>query len=381
MDITKKMALGLILSAVLVACGGGSSTDSSSNNQNPTDTPFIPKKLSEWDHSIIDGDTVYLQRDDGTLWKWQLVATGKPQKIDTAGDAVKSIEKHDISFSENEILVLSQSGNVYKMDKAKGVLTSVATNVKQIAPNMYLQNDGIVRDWNHNSITSIPKLERLLESDWNFEGAFAQAGVGRDGLLYLFKGIEATSIGESAVLGVSSIGAYPDAQTVLTVNGTDGERVLAILQAGNKWLIFDKAGKVVNEQKFSGVINTRGVSRRKVEQFLFQPGPTVITSDGQSWKWSDSKSLFVVQPECAGAQKLLPSGLLFMQNGGFLEYAQNEKYCSAKSGHLKDVQVKDALGNWVTVVGVKSDGGLIASARILESGSWIFVTFSADKPL
>ena len=385
MDITKKMALGFILSAFLVACGGGGGTDSSGNNQNPTEMPFIPKKLSEWEHSIIDGDTVYLQRDDGTLWKWQLVATGKPQKIDTAGDTVKSIEKHDISFSENELLVLSQSGNVYKMDKAKGVLTSVATNVKQIAPNMYLQNDGIVRDWSHNSIASIPKMERLLESDWNFEGAFAQAGVGIDGVLYLFKGIENTSSGESAVLGVSSIGAYPDAQTVLSVKDADEERVLAILQASNKWLILDKAGKVVNQQKFSGVINTRGVSGRKIGLSFTYPGPTLITSDGQSWKWSDSQSLFVVQPDCAGAQKLLPSGLLFMQNGGFLEYHQSglsgKEYCYAQSGHLKDVPVKDALGNWATVVGVKSDGGLIASVRKYEGVSTVFATFLTEKPL
>ena len=50
MDIKKKTALGVILSAALVACGGGGgSTNSSDSNQNPTETPFTPKKLSEWE--------------------------------------------------------------------------------------------------------------------------------------------------------------------------------------------------------------------------------------------------------------------------------------------------------------------------------------------
>ena len=385
MGVIKKTALSIAVSVMLAACGGGDdNTGNTGNTGNQTEVPFTPKKLSHWEHAIIDEDTVYLQRDDGTLWKWPLVAAGKPQRIDKVDDAIKSIEKRNITFSENEIFAITQSGNVYKIDKVKGVLTSVATNVKQIATNMYLQNDGTVRDWSHNSILNIPKMERLLESDLNFEGAYAQAGIGKDGLLYYFKGIESTASGESAVLGASIVGAYPDAQAVLSVKDVGAERVLAILQAGNKWLILDNAGKVVNEQKFSGVINTRGVSGRDVSRLISYPGPTVITSDGQSWKWSDSKSLFVLQSECAGAQMLLPSGLLFMQNGSFLEYSKGglsgNEYCYEQSGHLKDVPVKDALGNWLTVVGVKSDDGLIASVRKIGQ-SPAFQTFLADKPM
>ena len=143
------MALGVILSAALVACGGGGgSTNSSDSNQNPTETPFTPKKLSEWEHSIIDGDTVYLQRDDGTLWKWQLVAAGKLQKIDTAGDSVKSLQAQvNVSGAviSNIIVILTQSGNAFQV-KSDGSLTLLATGIKQISENLYLQTDGTVRD-------------------------------------------------------------------------------------------------------------------------------------------------------------------------------------------------------------------------------------------
>ena len=381
MDIKKKMALSIILSAALVACGGGGGSESSSgNNQNPTETPFTPKKLSEWEHSIVDGDAVYLQRDDGTLWKWQLVAAGKPQKIDTAGDSVKSLQAHvNVSGAviSNIIVILTQTGNAFQV-KSDGSLTLLATGIKQISENLYLQTDGIVRDWSHNVIPEMPKMSRLLESDWRYDGAdFAKAGIGQDGQLYLFKGIK-DELTQSHISGVSKVGAYPEAQAVLPVETAGEEWVAAVLQGSNKWLILDKAGKTISQQLFSGVANTRGIASHTATS----PGPTAIAGDGKAWKWSDAQNGFLIQSECFGVEKILPSGLLFMTNGSFRDYKVNDTYCQEQSStHLKDVVVKDALGNWNTVVGIKSDGSLIASVRKFEGVSMVFATFPAEKPL
>lgn len=328
-------------------------------------------KLSEWiamrRTSLATEQSrgiVWLLRDDGLVWKWQLADGQQLEKISSLKDIVALMQTSDV----NKLFVLDKAGNTYSLNTETQQTVLVDTNVKQITEDVYLKQDGKVMDWDKKAV-DMPLMSRFISSQKGSVSS-AEAGIGKDSQVYSF---QRSSIPYSAPTGVTNLGKYGQAQALLN-SFTEGRNPAAIL-TGNTWY-FLKTGK-------QQILNTISAHTGGIELGVFT---TLLAGDGYVWEYSKAIQQFI-KTTCGSVKKAHRSEVVLLDDGTVRPLTYDNQGANATCpattvfDHLSTSQVKDVftLAGGLTIA-VISDGKLIARSYQLPQWQGAAAIYTVNAP-
>ena len=329
-------------------------------------------KLSEWlvvrrisaPNNEQSEKVVWLLRDDGSVWKWQLADGQQLEKISTLKDIVALVRASDV----NTLHILDKAGNAYSLNTQTQQAVLTDSSVKQIAEEAYLKQDGKVMAWD-KTVINMPLMSRFISSQKGSVSS-ASAGIGKDSQVYYF---QQSSTPYVAPTGVTNLGKYGQTQVLLS-SFTEGRNPAAIL-TGNTWY-FLKTGK-------QQVLNTVTAHTGGVELGQFT---ILLAGDGYVWEYSKAIQQFI-KTTCSSIKKMHRAEVVLLENGTVRPLVYDSlganATCPATTAfdHLTASQVKDVftLSGGLTIA-VTSDGKLIARSYQLPQWQGAAAIYTVNTP-
>jgi hypothetical protein len=329
-------------------------------------------KLSEWlvvrrisiPTNEQSENVVWLLRDDGSVWKWQLANGQQLEKVNTVKDIVALVRASDA----NSLHILDKAGNAYSLNTQTQQAVLIDSSVKQIVEEAYLKQDGKVMAWD-KTVLGMPLMSRFISSQKGGV-SFANAGIGKDSQVYSF---QQSSIPYSAPTGVTNLGKYGQAQSLLN-SFTEGRNPAAIL-TGNTWH-FLKTGK-------QQTLNTISAHTGGIELGVFT---TLLAGDGFVWEYSKTIQQFI-KTTCGSVKKAHRSEVVLLDDGTVRPLAYDNQGANATCpatavfDHLSTSQVKDVftLAGGLTIA-VTSGGKLIARSYQLPQWQGAAAIYTVNSP-
>ncbi len=315
-------------------------------------------KLSEWiamrRTSLATEQSrgiVWLLRDDGLVWKWQLADGQQLEKISSLKDIVALMQTSDV----NKLFVLDKAGNAYSLNTETQQTVLVDTNVKQITEDVYLKQDGKVMDWDKKAV-DMPLMSRFISSQKGSVSS-AKAGIGKDSQLYYFK---QSSTPYAAPTGVINLGKYGQAQAIWTNGASQASAYPSAILTGNTWHFLNSQQQETSKQQLANTIATH-TGGSELGQYSI-----LLAGDGYIWEWSKVAQQFV-KTACGSVKKMYRAEVVLLDSGSVRALSYDNQGANATCpattyfDHLAASQVKDVftLAGGLTIAAT-TDGKLIA---------------------
>lgn len=261
-------------------------------------------KLSQWtvmSRELVFNEqnavpVIWLLRDDGTVWKWLLSEGQTIQQV----TAFKDIVSLYAVENTHTVVALDKVGNAYQLNTQAGQPSLVDSGVKQIAPVMYLKQNGVVMNWNKQAIANVPAMTRLVSSRKG-EVPSVRGGVGKsDAQLYYF---QYSDIERKNLTGVVKVGAdkYSQAQLIMTdrpsYTENAGEYPSAVLN-GDTWVFLNAQGQKVGQPQKLPL----GTVYSHLGGMGFGQFSPILAGDSKLWYWS-SAAQGLVESSCTNVKK------------------------------------------------------------------------------